>query len=476
MTESGTIPDCFYAQMGAGISSAYPTNQGIFMSDQDNDTERQPVSVFMARAGMTAALSAFMLIVLFNPIYGLILPLLPQVRWEDVMRFVGVALLILVPSGFILSGLGLAGMASHGRKGILAPGLTGLLLSLLVGIPFCTGFIHAKARARMNTESTAVTAAPVSARASTPTASRAVGDFIPAPERADMVHDPKRNLLYITAGDSVLRYQLASKTFLPPLLLGGNLRGIDLSPDNDWLAVADGDGQDGRIGIYLVDLKTGTNSRATFPAESQESGAWSVAFGADGAVWISSSLKGSGFVPLRKFDPASRGRLSMRSVSQDTMLVPSADRQMIGFAEANISSGDYGRIRYRASQLPPTILKAGAFVKEIGVSRDGTQLAVPTYQNVLLSGTPVPRIEEPQVVGVAWHPQRDYVFLACGGASVVAVYETQTGTKAKELDFGDKFEWTNRAFESGRLRLSADGAWLFCTVNGGIRYVATGLN
>ena len=49
----------------------------------------------------------------------------------------------------------------------------------------------------------------------------AAGVFIPAPYRMDMVHDPKRDILYISAGDSVLRYQMASNSFLSPLVLGG---------------------------------------------------------------------------------------------------------------------------------------------------------------------------------------------------------------------------------------------------------------
>jgi hypothetical protein len=379
-----------------------------------------------------------------------------------------------------MSGIGLTGLASHGRKGILGPGLTGFILSLMVGVPFCTGFLHGHRSPR----DAALPASPdlsaparVPAATATPARSRGVGVFISAPGRTDMVHDPKRNLLYIAAGDSVLRYQIASNAFLPPLVLGGKLRGVDLSPDANCLAVADGDSPDGRVGVYLVDLNAETNSRVTFPAQSLESGAYAVAFGADGAIWISSSFSGSGFVPLRKLDPRSRHWMQIGTVSQDTMLVASADRQTIGFAEANISGGEYGRIRHLASQLPPTILRANAFLYEIGISRDGTLLVVPTGQNVQLSGSTVLRIEEPRVIGVVCHPQRDYVFLACGGSSVVAVYDPRTGTKVKELDFGDRFEWAgNHAFQAGRLRLSADGAWLFCTVNDGIRYVATGLN
>lgn len=316
----------------------------------------------------------------------------------------------------------------------------------------------------------------VAATPQTTRAPNAVGVFIPAPYGADMVHDPKRNILYISAGDSVLRYQMASNSFLSPLVLGGELRGIDMSPDNDLLAVADASENNGSIGIRLVDLNTGTNSHVTFRAERNEGGTYSVAFGADGAIWITSTFHGSGDVPLRKYLPASKYTIAITTrISQDTMLAASADREFIAYAEANNSGGYYGRFRCRATQLQPP-LRANAFLYEIGISRNGTQLAVPTGDGVVLSGSAVQKLNEKETIGVAYHPQRDFVFLARAGISTIAVYETATYTEVKELDFGDKFEWVgNHAFQRGRLRLSSDGKFVFCTVQGGVRCAETGL-
>ena len=64
--------------------------------------------------------------------------------------------------------------------------------------------------------------------------------FISAPNRVDMVHDPSRNVLYISSGSSVLRYDLASTAFLTPVQLSGSLAGMDLSPDGNTLASASG--------------------------------------------------------------------------------------------------------------------------------------------------------------------------------------------------------------------------------------------
>src|SRR5437899_6732770 len=53
--------------------------------------------------------------------------------------------------------------------------------------------------------------------------------LIPAPNRVDMIYDQGRDIVYITSGNQVLRYQLASDSFLTPFQFTGNLMGLDLS-------------------------------------------------------------------------------------------------------------------------------------------------------------------------------------------------------------------------------------------------------
>jgi len=444
----------------------------------DQPQERQSTSAILAKLGMVVSLISFMGLLLFNSQFGLILPILPESIWPATTRYSMMTVLILLPAGFILSGIGLLGLVGHWKGGVLAPGITGLVVSVLVGIPMSAIVIHRSGQIKAEAQSSAPAPVPAVAQAAAAAraaaGSQAVNVFIPAMDRADMVHDPKRNLLYITAGDSVLRYQMSSNTFLAPLALGGDLRGIDLAPGNDLLAVADATDKNGIGCLHLVDLNAGTNARVTFRLDSLEGGSYSVAFGADGCVWFTSSFHGSGHVPLRKYNPAGQHMLEIKSVSQDTMLSASADRQNIAFAEANSSAGLYGRLSCQATQLPKP-LQAMSFLFEVGISRDGTQLAVPTYQKVIISGSAVQSLDERDVIGVAYHPQRDFVFLTWGGTSTVAVYETATYQKVKELDFGDKFQPINKGFQSGRLRVSSDGTLVFCTVNGGVRYAKTEL-
>lgn len=103
---------------------------------------------------------------------------------------------------------------------------------------------------------------------------------IPVPGR-DMVHDPARNLLYVTTDGAVEAYNLATQAAEPPLLTGGDFLGIDLAPDGNTVAIADGiyDAKENRI--RLVDLPTHTPKTVTFPLTWGEAGTFMPLFTSD---------------------------------------------------------------------------------------------------------------------------------------------------------------------------------------------------
>jgi len=55
--------------------------------------------------------------------------------------------------------------------------------------------------------------------------------FIAAPNRVDTVYDSGRDILYITSGNQVLRYQLAAILSSRPSSSAATSWGVDLSPD-----------------------------------------------------------------------------------------------------------------------------------------------------------------------------------------------------------------------------------------------------
>lgn len=307
--------------------------------------------------------------------------------------------------------------------------------------------------------------------------------FISAPSRVDMVSDPVRRVLYITSGGQVLRYSLDTQQFLTPFALGGNLMGIDLSPDANTLAVADSSSLIDQAWIHLVDLQTGTSRPIAFPIGYPEGGTFTVAYGSDGRILITSRFPSSSWVPLRRYDPATGVLTSLYLVHQDTMLSSSADGRVIGFAESDSPDGPWGRYRVWDESIVERIgytNGTSGLNYEIGTNRNGTQFSIPTYGGTFVYSSSFTKIATlgvsagPQPIGVVYHPTQDIVYFAWAGTQEVRGFETATFSQVSTFNMGYTFQQTgNQAFTQGRLRISRDGALLFAAIGGGVGYVST---
>ena len=296
---------------------------------------------------------------------------------------------------------------------------------------------------------------------------------IAATGRVDMVCDTKRDLLYIsTNAGSVLRYDLSARAMLTPFQLGGSLMGIDISPDQNTLVVADSSYSGSTSWIDVVDLTTGVSRKIDFTQASGQGGTYSVAFIDNNTVLVSSGL--------REVNLTTGTTIALASVGQDTMLSASADHSVVAYAQAGVLPMGMGR--YRVSD--GNIAKAAAipwFEFETAASRNGQQYAVPTYdgtyvynqnlQQIGLIGTYANQVP----IGVAYSPVADVVYFAWagGGHAMIDAYNTKTLNEVATIDNGAPYAWIgNEAFVEGRLKVSSDGTLLFATVPGGVNVYA----
>ncbi len=317
-----------------------------------------------------------------------------------------------------------------------------------------------------------------------PLGAEAVGTFISAPNRIDMVYDAPRDVLYITSGSTVLRYQLATDSFLDPFQLSGNLMGLDLSPDGNRLIVADSTTASSTVWVHVIDLTTGQDTLATFNAAAYESGTFAVAFGGDGAALISSRFAGSGWVPLRRYDPVTGTATIVANPRQDSMVSSSSDGSTIVIAESNISSGPVDRYDV-ALRVITRGTSDNKFNFEGAASRDGALFAIPTYGSTFIYNGTLNLVTNigvsggAQPVGAAFHPFADAVFFPFATTPYVRVYSTTNWQMLAQFDFQNTFPALStapQAFVQGRTRLSADGSIVFVTVSGGVRYFRHGLS
>ena len=309
---------------------------------------------------------------------------------------------------------------------------------------------------------------------------QAAGTLIPALSRVDMVYDSGRDVVYISNGGSILRYHLGSNTFLPAFETGGNLGGIDISPDGNTLVVADRRRLETVVWVYVVNLQTEQITQLQFPRAFFEGGTYTVAFANDGSVLSTSLFEGSGWIPLRKFNPLTGAWSQLAEVRHDSMVTASGDMGIIGIAEADISDGPFGRYRIADGNL---LIKSGQngtgwFNFEIGVNRNGTQFAIPTFNGTYIADQNLVKFRligqnaGNHPIGVVYHPVENTVYFAWSGTMQIRAFDTVSFAQTAAYDFEHTFSWTgNSAFTQGRLKTSRDGSLLFATVDGGVRYL-----
>ena len=189
-------------------------------------------------------------------------------------------------------------------------------------------------------------------------------------------------ILYITDGADIDRFNTKTDTYLAPFVVGGNLLGIDLSPDGNTLAVADSSYQGSTNHIQLVNTSTGAATAVNFPLAGGESGTYDVAWESNGDVLVTSNYAGSGSVPLRQYNPQTGQTTILRQVLQSTWLAPSADRKTVGLAESNISSGPLDVFSVASGGIVSTV-DTGWFTFDDAVSPNGNTFIVPTYYGAI---------------------------------------------------------------------------------------------
>lgn len=318
----------------------------------------------------------------------------------------------------------------------------------------------------------------------------AVGTFIAAANRTDMVYDGSRGIIYIANGTEVLRYGKSCGCMLDPITVGGNLEGIDLSPDGKTLAVADNSNDGSNVWVYLINPDTLAFTKASVARQTfgPEWGSYGVAFLGDGSLLVSYTYNSSGWTPVRRLNLSDMMWTTVDSstharVSDAPMFSISSNGQVAGFGEPSISDGRWDVYYLNTNTL---ISRFGytdgtsAANYDIGTNSDGTQFTIvssngtyvydASYQKVATLSTS----SSDMATGVAYDPTGHLAYFPWIGTGEVRVYDMQTFAQVGSYDFEDDFEHASVAdtsFVQGRTRVSNDGTLLMVTVTGGVRFL-----
>jgi hypothetical protein len=254
---------------------------------------------------------------------------------------------------------------------------------------------------------------------------------------------------------------------------------VELSSDQDTLLVAEPataeEGGRERGFVHAVDLDTWQGRRIAFDVEAGELGSYSVAFADADRALVSTRARAAADVPLRRvrLTDGTVEVISGRRVAPDTMLAGSADGRVVAFAEGDSGAGQFGVFQNPSGPFLDGI--AGRTVHEIGVSRTGTQVSVPTSLGLLIYDSTLTLTESlggsgDAVLGVAYHPTIDRMYVAWAReVDGIEAYSAETFQKLSTIDAAANLAWASGdAFVRGRLRVARDGSFLLATTNDGI--------
>ena len=169
--------------------------------------------------------------------------------------------------------------------------------------------------------------------------------LIPVPDRRGHVFDQSRGLLYIATINGCLeRFDVEQESFLTPFPVGARLNGLDTTPAEDFVYVAE-DLEGATQGLlYKVNLDSGAVKALAYDKDSGEAGSWDIGIANNGLGFFTTRISGSGWTPIREIDLATdtlTARMDVPGsgpggeVRQDTPIYRGSDRSLLVMAEPN---------------------------------------------------------------------------------------------------------------------------------------------
>jgi YVTN family beta-propeller protein len=301
----------------------------------------------------------------------------------------------------------------------------------------------------------------------------------------EVVIDPCGEHAYVSnySGNRIEDYAAAAGTLNTPLVAGAGPIGLDVTPDNRQLYVANY----GETYVSIIDLATRKETiRANFyPSTTFHDAPWSIAIASNGNALFSTNFSGSGFgARMMSIDPVFHAVTNRRdyfiagtagTTTDLTYLKASGDRTAIGIVGGNDSGGPLIIYQAATDTFTPAY-SVNNFIERVALNAHGTTLAVDS--RYLFDATPSPLGTIADTTGGpfgAYGPSGAVLYRSASGA--VQIVDTTTfqvaGSIAVTADTMTSFSTsTGSGSYVGNLAVSPDGTWLAMLTDHGITILA----
>ncbi|HEY1174261.1 MAG TPA: MBG domain-containing protein [Verrucomicrobiae bacterium] len=295
-------------------------------------------------------------------------------------------------------------------------------------------------------------------------------NLVPQEKFYDMAHDAYRNVLYLTSGTSVLRYGMVEQGYMNPFVLGGNLKGVDMSPDGRWLVIADEDTTAENNWVHIVNLETGQRRKVNFERVAGEGPTEFVAFGSDGRAVISSSRR------LRSLNVTNDHLVEIETTAA-YQLKASGSGAFIALGAIENGNGTVGVYSVAATNILAGTYSEGQTLIDVGIEqREEQTIAVSQGRAVFLNASrqmvdSVGNGSTDGPLGAAYHPFEKRVYLPWLNTPEVRVYDTDTFTEVGRYSSGTVPYVTGGDNREGQAKVTRSGDLLLVANRYGVRYI-----
>ncbi len=293
----------------------------------------------------------------------------------------------------------------------------------------------------------------------------------------DIAFDTSRQILYIAAGDGIIRrFSKVANAFLSPIIVGGAAVGLDITADNSTLYVADSLEVADKAFIRKVTLASGSVTTLQFDTPGVETGCFDISLGADGKALITTTSSDASPVPLRELNLAT-GVISIRAdapgnasgglVGSGTRIFRGVDRSRLLLTEGTDTTGPlFTYISGSDSFLDGPSTSDLTAARHSALSRDSEFIASDIFGPSLMDNAfQVKEIFERFDGGLGFDGTRDVMFVVDAYTDELVAYNIQNYQELYRVPIGENVGGQYY----GQIGVIPDGQNLFLTTVSGVR-------
>lgn len=306
-----------------------------------------------------------------------------------------------------------------------------------------------------------------------PTANSGPNLFASLPNIVDHVFDATTGIDYAsTSSGNIERFDVRTGRLLTPFKVGVSLGGLDITPDGQFLYVAEQQPGTTQSLIRKVNAQTGAVTNLGFNRVGAESGSFDVTILNNGKAFFTTLQAGGVRVNLREITLSTdaiairTGLVGAADIAPFTRLNRNADRTAVVFTEPDVAGNVFFYKTATDSFTARLALNSSLALAPAAISRDGNRAAVATTAGVRIINTTlaapaiVQTVNPAQRGGLVYDPFRDVLYVGNDASDNLTAFSYTAAdvyTPVFNIPIGENVTGSARYFQ---LNIAPDGKLL----------------